>query len=70
MTVNIHNTRRSLRSTTQKAFVAAGETKTFQEQAEVSNNLPEKTRKNRVKTFSKEAKKYHLDRALAEFLGS
>ena len=45
--------------------------KTFQEQAKVFDNLPDKTKKTIEYTaFFKEAKIFYLDQALTKFLSS
>ena len=53
----------------QEPFVAPGETKTFQAQAKVFDNLPENIKTaNDYKKFSTESKKFYLDQALAKYL--
>jgi len=69
--VGFHIPRRSVRSETLEPFVATGQANTFQAQAKVFNNLPENIRTiDKYESFSKEAKKFYLDQALAEFLSS
>ena len=67
--VEFHEPRRSLRSSDKEPIVAAGEAKTFQEQAREYDKLPEKIRKiEQLQKFSKESKMFYLDSALADIL--
>ena len=67
--VDFHIPRRNVRSEDQEPLVSPGETKTFQAQAQIFDNLPTnfKTLKDYEK-FSNETKKFYLDQALAESL--
>ena len=69
--VDFHIPRRNVRPENQEPLVTPGETKTFQAQAQVFDNLPKnlKTLKDYEK-FSEETKKFYLDQALAESLSS
>ena len=69
--VDFHIPKRYVRSENQEPLVTPGETKTFQAQAQVFNNLPTnlKTLKD-YKDFSIETKKFYLDQALAVSLSS
>ena len=67
--VDFHIPKRSVRAENQEPFVAPGETKTFQAQAKVFDNLPENIKTvNEYKKISIESKKFYLDQALAKYL--
>ena len=63
------HTPKSVRSEKQEPFVAPGVTKTFQAQAKLFDELPEKLKNiKEYKNFSKESKIFYLDQALAKSL--
>ena len=66
--VEFHTPKRGVRSEKQEPFVAPGVTKTFQAQAKLFDDLPEKLKTIEYKKFSKDSKIFYLDQALAESL--